>query len=202
MFNLRLKVSLIFILAAIAVTQLQSSFAHKVEISEDVGATLHIEPNDNPKAGEPSQVWFALTREGGKVIPLNKCDCKLSIFSEIKSSQVILQPPLKPLSTEGYKNIPSAEVTFPKIGRYNLEITGKPIGGDDFKPFELNFKITIATAIPQVSPTIPNPNSGFKAVNPDRYVELPENQLIPVMTGVGIMAIGIILVWTLNIINK
>jgi hypothetical protein len=214
LFNLSLRINLKFFkhsfmiiaLALVIIFNLllnsQPTFAHKVEISEDVGATLHIEPNDNPKAGETSQIWFALTKEGGEVIPLTKCACVVSIFADTKSSvankKPILQPPLKPLSAEGYKNIPSAKVTFPKIGRYDLEITGKSIGGDDFKPFKLNFKIMIATAISQVSPTVPNSNLGFNAVNPDRDI-----QLIPILTGVGVMAIAsVIIILRINRINK
>lgn len=192
------QISISCILGAIALFNsllIPPTFAHKVEISEDVGATLHIEPNDNPRAGESSQVWFALTKEGGNPIPLSKCDCKLSIYSEPKSSQPIFQPILKPLSTEGYKNIPSADVNFPKVGRYSLEIAGKPIGGEDFKPFKLNFKVTVATAIPP----IPSTNSGFKAVNPDSDDLLSENQSIPVITGVGIIATaGVILILRIN----
>jgi len=121
--------------------------AHKVEISENVGATLHIEPNDNPRAGVLTQIWFALTEEGGKVIPLDKCACKLSIFTVPRSPQSNMQPTLKPLSAEGYKNIPSAKIIFPKIGRYDLEIIGKPINGKDFKPFKLTFKVTVTSKV-------------------------------------------------------
>jgi hypothetical protein len=127
--------------------------AHTVQISEDVGATLHIEPNDNPKAGKLTQIWFALTKEGGKVIPLEKCDCKLSIFTVPRSPQSNIQRPiLKPLTTEGYKNIPSGKVTFPKIGRYDLELTGQPHNGKDFKPFKLTFKVTVTTKVSLIVP--------------------------------------------------
>jgi hypothetical protein len=153
--NLR---SLILMLGAIAT--LNDSLnplplsAHKVEISENVGATLHIEPNDNPRAGELTQIWFALTKEGGKVIPLDKCACKLSIYAVPRSPQSNIQPTLKPLSAEGYKNIPSAKLTFPKIGRYDLEITGKPLNGKDFKPFKLTFKVTVTSKISLISSRI------------------------------------------------
>ncbi len=146
------KISLILMLGIISIfnNPLLIS-AHKVEISENVGATLHIEPNDNPRTKELTLVWFALTKQGGKVIPLSECACKLSLFatpgsanSKVqKNKPATLQPILEPLSTEGYQNIPSAKIIFPKIGRYNLELTGKPINGKDFKPFKLTFKITV-----------------------------------------------------------
>ena len=42
-----------------------SVLAHEVEVSGDVAATFHLEPNHNPRAGETAKVWFALTRRGG-----------------------------------------------------------------------------------------------------------------------------------------
>ena len=46
--------------------------AHKVQVKDNIGAILHIEPNDMPRAGESSQAWFALTRKGGKAISLEE----------------------------------------------------------------------------------------------------------------------------------
>lgn len=53
--------------------------AHNIKTSGNVAATFHIEPNHNPKAGEPAKLWFALTRQGGKLIPLTECNCKLEV---------------------------------------------------------------------------------------------------------------------------
>ncbi|MEM0981270.1 MAG: hypothetical protein AAGH78_13475, partial [Cyanobacteria bacterium P01_H01_bin.58] len=49
------------------------AIAHQVQVADDVGATLHIEPDDIPKAGAPTEVWIALTQPGGVVIPLETC---------------------------------------------------------------------------------------------------------------------------------
>ncbi|MBD1906740.1 hypothetical protein NDI37_20755 [Funiculus sociatus GB2-A5] len=129
--------------------------AHKVQIAEDVGGTLHIEPNDNPKAGEPSLAWVALTRKGGQVIPLQECNCKLSVYSQPRTQQTtpLLSPPLKAISTEGYQGIPGASVVFPSPGAYQLQLSGTPTSGADFKPFELKFTVTVAagTGVPKVS---------------------------------------------------
>ncbi|MCP2730464.1 hypothetical protein [Limnofasciculus baicalensis] len=53
--------------------------AHNIKTSGEVAATFHIEPNHNPKAGEPAKAWFALTRKGGKIIELTDCNCKLEV---------------------------------------------------------------------------------------------------------------------------
>ncbi len=127
--------------------------AHKIETAEDVGATLHIEPNDTPRAGETAQTWFALTRKGGKIIPLTECDCQLAVYSSPRTaeSKPIAQPNLQPISAERYQGIPGTEITFPKPGAYQLEFSGKPANDDSFKPFELKFDVTVAAGTNKIT---------------------------------------------------
>jgi hypothetical protein len=131
-------------LAAVLFTALPV-YAHEVEISGEVGATLHIEPNDQAKAGELTQVWFALTAKGGQVIPLSECDCKLEVRSKSqKEALTLLKPVLKAIVAEQYQGIPSAEVTFPKVGEYELELSGSPKTSAKFSPFRLSYKVVVA----------------------------------------------------------
>lgn len=120
--------------------------AHEVEISGDVAATFHIEPNHNPKVGQPTQAWFALTRKGGTIIPLNQCNCQLAVYSKPRrpNNQPILKPTLKSINAENYKGIPGAEITFPKAGAYQLEISGTAKAGANFKPFKLTFEVNVS----------------------------------------------------------
>jgi hypothetical protein len=121
--------------------------AHNVKVSGEVAATFHIEPHHNPKAGKPSQAWFALTERGGKIIPLSQCNCKLAVHlnPHQEGDAPLLEPALKALSTEQYQGIPSAEITFPKVGVYALEMSGTPKAGATFQPFELSYEVTVAT---------------------------------------------------------
>ncbi len=122
--------------------------AHKIKIQKDVGATLHIEPNDAPRAGETALTWFALIQKGGKIIPLNECNCKLSIYSQTRSAgKPLQQPPLKAVSQERYKGIPGAEITFPAAGAYQLQLQGSPKNGATFSPFELKFDVNVAPGV-------------------------------------------------------
>ena len=59
----------------------QNTLAHNVEISNEVAATFHIEPNHNPRVGQETQAWFALTRRGGQTIPLSACNCQLKVYT-------------------------------------------------------------------------------------------------------------------------
>jgi hypothetical protein len=76
----------------------------------------------------------------------------------------LLTPALKAVSAEQYQGIPGAEVQFPQPGAYQLQLSGTPTAGGNFKPFELKFQVTVATgtSIPTASPQAiqsPNPST-------------------------------------------
>lgn len=119
--------------------------AHNVEISNEVAATFHITPNHNPKAGKPTQAWFALTRRGGKNIPLSECNCVLRVYTvpRVTDAQAILKPELKAINVEKYQEIPGSEIIFPKAGAYELEIKGTAKDNSSFLPFELTYTVNV-----------------------------------------------------------
>jgi hypothetical protein len=121
------------------------AFAHNIKTDGDVGATFHIEPDHNPRAGENSRAWFVLTRKGGQQIPLAECNCQLKVHpqSSNQKNAKVLSPPLKPVSAEQYRGIPGADIIFPSAGIYELEISGTPKAGNSFKSFKLNYTVTV-----------------------------------------------------------
>jgi len=129
------------------VPQLNSTsvLAHEIEVSGDVAATFHLEPNHNPRAGQPARVWFALTRRGGKIIPLEQCNCKLAVYPKDykQGDKPLMQPPLKPVSAERYKGMPGADIVFPKAGIYELELSGQVKNPANLKPFKMSYTVTV-----------------------------------------------------------
>ncbi len=129
------------------IPQLNSTLvlAHEVEVSADVAATFHLEPNHNPRAGETAKIWFALTRRGGQIIPLEQCNCKLAIYPKgyKQGDKPLMEPPLKAVSAERYKGIPGANIVFPKPGIYELKLSGSAKNAANFKPFELTYTVTV-----------------------------------------------------------
>jgi len=173
------------------ITNISHASAHTVEIAEDVGGTIHIEPNDTPRAGENSLAWIALTRKGGKVVPLQECNCQLAVYSKpLKPGTLpLLTPSLKPISAEKYQGIPGADITFPKPGAYVLQLTGKPQAGADFKPFELKFDVTVAAGVAKPTPVQPAKQVQVAPVSPT--VEQSNNQyLIPGIVIAGVAGLG------------
>jgi hypothetical protein len=116
--------------------------AHEVKTSQDVGGTIHIEPNDRPVAGKKTRIWVALTRRGGEIIPYEKCNCQMEVRSLTdRNLRFTVKNPLAIL--DQYLGIPSLEVTFPQVGRYELKLSGSPRNNQDFAPFELTFTTNV-----------------------------------------------------------
>ena len=120
--------------------------AHEVEVSGDVGATMHIEPNDSPRAGRSSLVWFAVMKKGGQPISVSSCNCSLAVYSQPRrpNASPIQQVTLQPTTAQGRQNVPSANLTFPRAGAYELVLRGSPKTSGEFSPFELRFAVTVA----------------------------------------------------------
>lgn len=136
-----------------------SAQAHNVKTSGDVAALFHIEPDHNPKAGRASRAWFALTKKGGELIPLEKCNCTLEVHQEPhqEGSEPLLKPPLKAISTEQYQGVPGAEIIFPKAGIYELELSGTAKDGQSFQPFELSYNVTVQSGEAAQPSIVPSP---------------------------------------------
>jgi len=119
-----------------------AAIAHEVRTSQDVGGTIHIEPNDRPVVGKKTRIWIALTKRGGELIPYEKCNCRMEVRSLTnKSIKFTVSDSLAIL--ERYLGLSSKEVTFPQVGRYELKLIGAPKNDADFQPFELTFTTNV-----------------------------------------------------------
>ncbi|TAD78163.1 MAG: hypothetical protein EA001_08345 [Oscillatoriales cyanobacterium] len=167
------------------------ALAHTVKVSGDVAALFHLEPNHNPKSGEPARVWFGLTRQGGATLPLDRCNCTLAI-APLPGGGPAIAPwsvALEPISAEGYQNIPGATVVFPRAGGYELTLRGQPKQAGDFKPFELRYKTTVlaGAAAPLAAQPAPSPQSS----SPTTPATAPPEPLWDQRPLIGLGAIGL-----------
>jgi hypothetical protein len=172
------------------------AWSHKVKTDAQVGATIHFEPDDRPKAEEPTKVWFALTKKGGTAIPLKDCQCQLQI-KQLPGNQKLATPQLQAINAEKYQDIPSATVLFPKPGAYILELTGQSVKPGDFQPFKLEFDATVAVGRVATGtvPASPLPIISDSQVEPivERKKSDHQSELLTAMLGtIGIMAFGVI----------
>lgn len=143
--------------------------AHQTQISDGVGGTHHIEPNDTPRAGEPSQAWFALTQAGGAAIGLSDCDCELVLYGA--GEEAIATPALTAIAVEGLTDVPGAELTFPQVGAYVLTLTGSPKGAADFSSFRLDFPVTVAAGKAIGEPAVSESAQAFSEIETGKTVQ-------------------------------
>ena len=178
------------------------ALAHNIRTNADVGVTFHIEPDHSPRAGESSRAWFALTRQGGELIPLSECDCELKVYLESASSsdEPILNPTLIAISPEKYQNIPGANLVFPQPGIYQLELTGKPTQEGNFAPFQVSYPVTVNPGVttpqkkaePTATERITTPNQEQIQTNNNLKEEpeiSPSSQITPWLVA-GLVAVS------------
>ena len=118
-----------------------AGWAHTVQRSGDVAVLWHVEPNHHPRAGQPTQVWVALTRQGGTPIFNREVACKLEIRQEPQGN-LLLATRLQGINVEQHRDTPAAQVTFPQPGRYQLRLACEPKTGD-LKPFHFTYGVTV-----------------------------------------------------------
>ena len=119
------------------------ALAHEIKRDGDVGALLHIEPDDDPAAGKPTVAWFEATRRGGTRLGAAECDCTVSLYrgAPEPSDKPLLSLPAKDGTAGGAKGKLSAAITFPEVGAYTLVLEGKPRAGAAFAPFRLEWVV-------------------------------------------------------------
>ena len=141
---MKFSTKVVVLLAWVTLTTITTTvaIAHEVKTSQEVGGTIHIEPNDRPIAGKKSRIWIALTKRGGEIIPYRKCNCRIEVRSlSDRNIKFAISNPLAII--ERYLGLPSMEVTFPQVGRYELKLSGSAREGEDFQPFELTFTTNV-----------------------------------------------------------
>lgn len=120
--------------------------AHNLQISGNVAGVWHVEPNHNPKAGEPAKAWVALTRKGGQTLSLEQANCQMAVYSQprVEGDLPVLQPTVKALNALKYQSVPSADIVFPNTGRYQLELSCTPKTQNNFQSFQLKYDALVA----------------------------------------------------------
>ncbi|WP_034342995.1 hypothetical protein [Deinococcus misasensis] len=111
--------------------------AHEIEKDGNVGALIHIEPDDAPVVGN-NTTWFEVNQKGGIPITLKNCTCNLQVFAGSYKAGVKAQSSPK-LVMDG-KHL-KATVKLPKNGAYTLVLSGIPKAGATFNKFTLQWVV-------------------------------------------------------------
>lgn len=119
--------------------------AHVLQYSGSIGAVLHVNPEDDPIAGDISNFFFEFKDKKNKFIPAN-CDCKAKILKDGK--EIYSQDLFKDNTNPSLTNI-SFSYTFPTIGIYSIVVDGKA-RDSSFEDFNLKYDVRVARGVSNV----------------------------------------------------
>ncbi len=106
-------------------------FAHVLKVDGNIGAVLHIDPDDDPIANLPSNFYFEF-KDKQNQFDITKCNC-----------QVYISESGKQLYTQAISS-PTFSYTFLKKDVYQLVVIGQPTSGYNFQQFSLSYDIRVA----------------------------------------------------------
>jgi len=109
--------------------------AHVLKVDGDIGAVLHINPDDNPTTDGPTDYIMSFTDDAGR-FSLPKCNCRVSIM---KNNQTIATRPLADTNDQVSEN----HYTFPAPAVYTMRFTGTPKTPGAFQPFTLDYEVRV-----------------------------------------------------------
>lgn len=107
--------------------------------SSTINVMIHLDPDDTPHAGHPSETWFMLMQPDGSIIPPADCDCRARVYDS-EGETVFHHLPLSSTMVNGQEAI-STNITFPSPGAYTIVLSGES-NNASFEPFEINFPVT------------------------------------------------------------
>jgi len=99
--------------------------AHVEAGNNGVSAVMHIAPDDNPTAGQPTLIIFYMSGQGQN-FSVASCGCQLEVRKDGKVVSTAIVEPADETTTDG-----QASVTFPDEGVYDFRLTGTD-GGRKF----------------------------------------------------------------------
>lgn len=106
------------------------TYAHFLETNGKVGATIHIDPDDDPIVGQPATIYFDIKNKSN-TFKLSECNCKVTI---LKDGRWAFYHPLTELSVS---------YTFPAKGTYTIKLSGTPYDEDAYEPFTMSQTIKV-----------------------------------------------------------
>ncbi len=112
-------------------------YAHDFENEEEIGATMHVDPNDKPIANEESRINFEFISTSND-FNLQECNCTVTIY---KNGRQLLSEELVP--DEDLPDSLGKSYIFPEEGEYNIQLTGKSLHADSFKEFSFDYPIRV-----------------------------------------------------------
>ena len=120
--------------------------AHVLKIDGHISVLLHVNPDDDPVAGQQTTYFLYFHDDTGK-FALSKCTCTVTVQSQ---GQTIASQSVDAIDASDTEN----SYTFPDPAVYTMRVDGKPKQADAFQPFNVLFTVR-ATGGPATAQPFP-----------------------------------------------
>lgn len=121
--------------------------AHVLKSDGNIGAVLHIDPDDDPIVGSPAGFFFEFKDKQNRFTPQN-CDCTFSVTEDGK--QLFSRPLFQNSQNPSLENS-SVFFTFPERNVYQVKVSGTPNTPGAFQSFTLTYDVRVAREAPNQS---------------------------------------------------
>lgn len=148
---------LILLVGIFTLISTQKVSAHVLATDNNIGAILHVDPNDDPIAGEQAGFLFEFLDKQNQFQP-KICDCTFSIS---ENGVEIFSQPLFKFNPNPSLNQASVFFTFPKIDVYQIQVVGTPTIPNGFQPFTLTWNWRVDQAVNPKESSSQNTGNGI-----------------------------------------
>lgn len=114
---------------AVALACASAAEAHQTAVNNGVAVTMHVSPDDEPRAGHPAQVLVTKVKPRTGVFAWTTCRCALVISDS--ATTTLFKGTVKP----------QTEFTFPEVGAYQLDFSGRVKRKGKWVQFKVSFAI-------------------------------------------------------------
>jgi hypothetical protein len=118
--------------------------AHVLKVDGHIGAVLHINPDDDPTTGRPTDYVISFDDDTGR-FSLPKCDCNVAI---IQNGKITATKLLAISSSQVSEN----HYTFTTPAVYTMRFTGTPKTPGGFQPFTLDYEVRVTSGQTNTQP--------------------------------------------------
>jgi len=106
------------------------AWSHQIASNNGVTVQVHVNPNDEPIAGQPTTVWVVRVKARNAVFAWKTCRCRLNVFDS--SGTVLL---------DSKATAPKTPVTFPEAKAYGITFSGRVKRKGIWRKFKVTYAI-------------------------------------------------------------
>lgn len=118
------------VVGALALVAASPAWAHQIASNNGVLVQVHVNPNDEPIAGEATTVWVVRVKPRNATFAWATCRCRMTVFD---SSGVVL--------VNSIVTVPKTPVTFPEPKAYGITFTGRVKRKGVWRTFKVSYAI-------------------------------------------------------------